>query len=84
MTTVIFIHGTGVRPPHAATLYARVTASFAEAAPGVRVVPLDWGERYGARLAAGGASIPYEGAGATERDAEGDEGDDGTTAWERL
>ncbi|MEU3704449.1 alpha/beta fold hydrolase [Streptomyces anulatus] len=84
MTTVIFIHGTGVRPPHAATLYARVTASFAEAAPGVRVVPLDWGERYGARLAAGGASIPYEGAGATERDAEGDEGDDGAAAWERL
>ncbi|WP_435597607.1 hypothetical protein [Streptomyces anulatus] len=84
MTTVIFIHGTGVRPPHAATLHARVTASFAEAAPGVRVVPLDWGERYGARLAAGGASIPYEGAGATERDAEGDEGDDGTAAWERL
>ncbi|MFD0037568.1 hypothetical protein ACFVIZ_07965 [Streptomyces anulatus] len=84
MTTVIFIHGTGVRPPHAATLYARVTASFAEAAPGVRVVPLDWGERYGARLAADGASIPYDGAGATERDAEGDEGDDGAAAWERL
>ncbi|MFJ6615495.1 hypothetical protein ACIQPT_35050 [Streptomyces sp. NPDC091289] len=84
MTTVIFIHGTGVRPPHAATLYARVTASFAEVAPGVRVVPLDWGERYGARLAAGGASIPDDGAGATERDAEGDEGDDGAAAWERL
>ncbi|WP_329305576.1 alpha/beta fold hydrolase [Streptomyces anulatus] len=83
MTTVIFIHGTGVRPPHAATLHARVTASFAEAAPGVRVVPLDWGERYGARLAAGGASIPYEGSGA-ERDTEGDEEDDGAAAWERL
>ncbi|MEU4174024.1 alpha/beta fold hydrolase [Streptomyces sp. NPDC026589] len=83
MTTVIFIHGTGVRPPHTEALYARVTASLAEAAPGVRVVPLDWGRRYGARLAAGGASIPYDGAGATERDAQGEE-DDETAAWERL
>lgn len=83
MTTVIFIHGTGVRPPHARALYTRVTTSFAEVAPGVRVVPFDWGERYGARLAAGGASIPQDGAGATERDVAGED-DDETAAWERL
>ncbi|MFJ6512708.1 hypothetical protein [Streptomyces sp. NPDC091405] len=83
MTTVIFIHGTGVRPPHTGALNARVTASLAEAAPGVRVVPLDWGERHGARLAAGGASIPPDGSWATERDAESEE-DDETAAWERL
>lgn len=83
MTTVIFIHGTGVRPPHTEALNARVTASLAEAAPGVRVVPLDWGEPYGARLAAGGASIPPDGAGATERDAESEE-DDEAAVWERL
>ncbi|MFE7141925.1 hypothetical protein ACFVAG_29620, partial [Streptomyces sp. NPDC057644] len=83
MTSVIFIHGTGVRPPHTEALNARVTASLAEAAPGVRVVPLDWGEPHGARLAAGGASIPPDGAGATERDAESEE-DDETAAWERL
>ncbi|MFD4235710.1 alpha/beta fold hydrolase [Streptomyces sp. NPDC058542] len=83
MTTVIFIHGTGVRPPHAEALCERVTASLAEAAPGVGVVPLDWGERYGARLAAGGASIPYDGVGATERDV-GSEEDDEAAAWERL
>ncbi|MFI6557237.1 alpha/beta fold hydrolase [Streptomyces griseus] len=86
MTTVIFIHGTGVRPPHTEALNAKVTASLAEAAPGVRVVPLDWGERYGARLAAGGASIPPDGAAATERDVAGEEdGEDAeTAAWERL
>ncbi|AWL85105.1 hypothetical protein AMK14_18090 [Streptomyces sp. TSRI0445] len=83
MTTVIFIHGTGVRPPHTEALNARVTASLAEAAPGVRVVPLDWGERYGARLAAGGASIPPDGAGATERDTDSEE-DDEAADWERL
>ncbi|MFI1008732.1 alpha/beta fold hydrolase [Streptomyces parvus] len=83
MTTVIFIHGTGVRPPHTEALNARVTASLAEAAPGVRVVPLDWGARHGARLAAGGASIPPDGAGATERDGAGEE-DEETAAWERL
>ncbi|MFF2860524.1 alpha/beta fold hydrolase [Streptomyces rubiginosohelvolus] len=83
MTTVIFIHGTGVRPPHTEALNARVTASLAEAAPGVRVVPLDWGEPYGARLAAGGASIPPDGAGATERDVASEE-DDEAAVWERL
>ncbi|WNF30534.1 hypothetical protein RI138_28990 [Streptomyces sp. C11-1] len=95
MTTVIFIHGTGVRPPHSAALTARVTASLAETAPRVRVVPLDWGERYGARLGAGGASIPPEVAGATGRDTaeeaygtggagETYEADAETVLWDRL
>lgn len=83
MSTVIFIHGTGVRPPHSGALHARVSAALAEVAPGVRVVPLDWGERYGARLAADGASIPHDGSWATGRDVEGEE-DDGTARWELL
>ncbi|MFD8567836.1 alpha/beta fold hydrolase [Streptomyces sp. NPDC059639] len=58
MTTVVFIHGTGVREPRFSALHARVIEGLGATAPHARVVPYCWGEAHGAVLAARGASIP--------------------------
>ncbi|MCB5181673.1 hypothetical protein LG632_20100, partial [Streptomyces sp. SMC 277] len=61
MTTALFIHGTGVREPAFSGLYARFTAGLHAVAPAVRPVPFYWGGEFGARLAAGGLSLPQQG-----------------------
>ncbi|MGW0735235.1 alpha/beta fold hydrolase [Streptomyces sp. NPDC002851] len=89
MTTVVFIHGTGVREPHLTELCAHIAARLGELAPGVRTVGYPWGEAHGARLAADGASVPA-GPGGTARDATGvddsdtAEGADEVGQWARL
>ncbi|MFC8228105.1 hypothetical protein [Streptomyces sp. NPDC057287] len=82
MTTVVFTHGTGVREPHLTALLARITSGLAEEAPAVRPTAYDWGGRYGARLAAGGASIPATPGVGTARSS-GDAGDE-AEEWARL
>lgn len=59
MTTVVFIHGTGVREPGFSALSRRFTQGLAQFAPSVRTVPWYWGGDFGARLGAGGASVPH-------------------------
>ncbi|MCJ1680093.1 hypothetical protein MTF65_22675 [Streptomyces sp. APSN-46.1] len=61
MTTALFIHGTGVREPGFSDVYGRFTAGLRDVAPGVRVSPYYWGAELGARLGAGGLSVPYTG-----------------------
>ncbi|MBW5486575.1 hypothetical protein GPJ59_33190, partial [Streptomyces bambusae] len=61
MTTALFIHGTGVREPGFTELYGRFSAGLAEVAPGVGVAPYYWGGELGARLGAGGLSVPSTG-----------------------
>ncbi|MFB4420357.1 hypothetical protein C5F59_004590 [Streptomyces sp. QL37] len=81
MTTVVFIHGTGVREPHLGELLGRITSGLASTAPGRGLVAYDWGGQYGARLAADGASIPAApGAGAARSAGDPDE----TEEWARL
>ncbi|MFJ9722503.1 hypothetical protein ACIRP3_07080 [Streptomyces sp. NPDC101209] len=58
MTTVVFVHGTGVREPALTALVARVGGALHRTAPHARVIPCDWGTAHGAVLAAGGASMP--------------------------
>ncbi|MEV6692693.1 hypothetical protein AB0M35_14600 [Micromonospora sp. NPDC051196] len=58
MTTVVFVHGTGVRQPHFDATFARVTAEIANVDGSVPVLPCYWGEPHGARLSRDGASIP--------------------------
>ncbi|MFD9540074.1 hypothetical protein [Streptomyces sp. NPDC060022] len=85
MTTVVFTHGTGVREPHLTTLLEHVTSGLAATAPGARLVVYRWGERYGARLAAGGASIPEGPGSGTGRSAgHPDEQGDEVEEWARL
>ncbi|MFI6876839.1 hypothetical protein ACIBL6_25725 [Streptomyces sp. NPDC050400] len=82
MTTVVFIHGTGVREPRFTELHARIASGLGAVAPHARVVPYYWGEAHGATLAAGGASVP-EGPGGTSRGV-GDESEDEAEQWARL
>ncbi|MDF6046375.1 hypothetical protein LRD69_30475 [Streptomyces sp. JH14] len=85
MTTVVFTHGTGVREPRLTTLLAQIASGLATTAPDAHLVAYRWGEQYGARLAAGGLSIP-EGPGAgTGRSTEGpgEQGDE-AEEWARL
>ncbi|MCX4965890.1 hypothetical protein OHA98_13780 [Streptomyces sp. NBC_00654] len=85
MTTVLFIHGTGVREPHLTGLLDRIARGLGTAAPGVPLAAYRWGERYGAALAAGGASIPSGPGTGTHRSAGGPgDPEDGTEAWARL
>lgn len=58
MTTVVFVHGTGVREPALKTLISRVDEGLHRVAPDARLIACDWGSAHGATLAANGASIP--------------------------
>ncbi len=58
MTTVVFVHGTGVRQPHFDATFARVAAGLADIDTSIEVLPCYWGEPFGARLSRDGASIP--------------------------
>ncbi|MGW1025770.1 alpha/beta fold hydrolase [Streptomyces sp. NPDC002577] len=57
-TTVVFIHGTGVREPRFTELAGTVRASLDAERSGLRFVPFYWGGTHGATLGAGGASLP--------------------------
>ncbi|MBA4862445.1 hypothetical protein H1V43_13790 [Streptomyces sp. PSKA54] len=57
-TTVVFIHGTGVREPRFTALAESVRASLDAERSGLRFVPFYWGDTHGATLGAGGASLP--------------------------
>lgn len=86
MTSVVFVHGTGVREPHFTDLCTRIAHGLGPLAPAARVVPYDWGTPHGARLGSGGASIPGPGRGAGSRDprAPADRADEEAEAWARL
>ncbi|MYV99883.1 hypothetical protein [Streptomyces sp. SID3343] len=58
MTTVIFVHGTGVRAPAYARELERLRSALAVVRPDVVVEPCDWGSALGAYLHADGVSIP--------------------------
>ncbi|MEU1485584.1 hypothetical protein [Streptomyces sp. NPDC005752] len=84
MTTVVFIHGTGVREPHLGTLLARIVPGLAATAPGAHVVAYDWGGQHGAELAADGASIPAPPGSGTGRGTGDLDDSDETEEWARL
>jgi len=56
--TVLFVHGTGVRKAAYEYSAALIVKQLHTIAPGVEFQPCRWGERHGARLQLGGASIP--------------------------
>lgn len=56
--TVLFVHGTGVRPDDYRRSFTQVKAGVAAAWPKARVEPCSWGEKLGVTLAHGGRSIP--------------------------
>src|SRR5262249_245358 len=58
MTTVVFVHGTGVRQARYATLFATMSARLTALRPDVGVGPCLWGDRLGTTLPEKPASIP--------------------------
>ncbi|MEU1803205.1 hypothetical protein [Streptomyces sp. NPDC019937] len=58
MTSVVFVHGTGVRAKSYENSFARVAAGLGRVRPDIRVVRCFWGEEHGASLGLGGASVP--------------------------
>jgi len=59
MTTVLFVHGTGVRVPAFDTTYARVKDGLAKVRPDIGLERCYWGE-IGAALQAGGKSFYFD------------------------
>ena len=75
LTTVIFVHGTGVREPAFSTTFARVSDELRRRVPEIVVEPCYWGGVAGARLWHDGASVPAYDAtkGIVPQDAEEEE-----------
>lgn len=67
MTVVLFVHGIGGRGENYDITYQKIKKIIKDKKPKVEVKPCLWGEDYGAKLLADGASIPdYEETGGTE------------------
>jgi hypothetical protein len=58
MTTLIFIHGTGIRRLQYEETFQKIQQKLAAKRPDIRAVPCCWGESCGTKLNAQGASIP--------------------------
>jgi hypothetical protein len=58
MTTVLFVHGTGVREPDYSISFARVRDELRKRRADLAVAPCPWGEFVGYKLNAHGLSIP--------------------------
>jgi hypothetical protein len=58
MTNVVFVHGTGGRKEAYATTFQQIEQSLQQERPDAKLVPCLWGDGLGAKLNAGGASIP--------------------------
>ncbi|MEH2079962.1 MAG: hypothetical protein V7K89_08075 [Nostoc sp.] len=58
MTTVIFVHGTGVREAVYASTFLHIEETFNNFKRDIKLVPCSWGEAYGAKFNAARESIP--------------------------
>ncbi|MFJ2174043.1 hypothetical protein ACIOHE_14165 [Streptomyces sp. NPDC087851] len=81
MTSVVFVHGTGVREKAYERRFARVSRAFARVRPDIRVVRCFWGDAHGARLGLGGVSLPVRGK---DRGFGADDTDDPLALWSLL
>ncbi|MFI8321217.1 hypothetical protein [Streptomyces sp. NPDC085529] len=87
MTTVLFVHGTGVREPGYSEGLERVRAGLRPSRPDVTVTPCYWGGRAGSALRSGGLSVPGYGTGRDVADPGGrgtDGGDEDVELWGLL
>ncbi len=58
VTSVVFVHGTGVRAKSYEKSFARVMSGLGRVRADVQVARCFWGEEHGAALGLGGASLP--------------------------
>ncbi|MDH2389288.1 hypothetical protein QCN29_10890 [Streptomyces sp. HNM0663] len=78
MTTILYVHGTGVRAERYAADLERLTKGLADELPGVAVEPCPWGDVLGVRRPASDGMPPETAAGAS------DEADRRRAVWARL
>ncbi|GAA1729826.1 hypothetical protein [Streptomyces yatensis] len=84
MTSVVFVHGTGVRAKSYEKSFARVVSGLGRVRADIRVARCLWGERHGASLGLDGVSIPVR---AKSRGVGGDallDEDDPLAVWALL
>jgi hypothetical protein len=82
MTTLVFVHGTGVRPTQYEETFTLIQQKLSIQRPDIKVIPCLWGEKFGTKLNAQGASIPlYD---ATLALSEEEEEDKEILLWEQL
>src|SRR6516164_1787413 len=81
MSTVIFVHGTGVREPAFSELFERIRSELHQRRPALGVEPCYWGGTEGARLWHDGRSVPAYDA---TRGIEPGPADEELAAWELL
>lgn len=80
MTTVLYVHGTGVRQPAYDLAFTALAQGIRRIRPHFTVAPCYWGGEHGAVLRADGASIPVRDT--TRGDVGGSEPDD--ALWDLL
>jgi hypothetical protein len=82
MTTVLFVHGTGVRNPGYEETFKLIEQKLQAARPDLKVERCLWGDSLGTKLNAKGASIPlYDATLALD---EGEEEEYSIVLWEQL
>ena len=82
MTTVLFVHGTGVRQPGYEETFLLIEQKLQAERPDLKVERCLWGDFLGTKLNAQGASIPlYDATLALD---EGEEKDYFIVLWEQL
>ncbi|AOY82957.1 hypothetical protein BJP36_26645 [Moorena producens JHB] len=82
MTTLVFVHGTGVRQAAYEQTFKIVEGFVTKERPDITVVPCFWGEQFGSKLNAEGASIPlYDATLALDQ---GEEEDQTIILWQEL
>lgn len=84
MTTVLFVHGTGVREPGFTGTLELVREGLRPLRPEVAVTPCYWGESAGSALRSNGASVPGYGTGRGLPGAEADGLDEDVEFWGLL
>jgi hypothetical protein len=82
MTTIVFVHGIGVRQDSYHKTFTLIKQKLLDERPDLNLIPCCWGESLGARLNARGVSIPlYDTTRSTEY---ADDKDYEIALWERL
>ncbi|NEQ10321.1 MAG: hypothetical protein F6K37_31610 [Moorea sp. SIO4E2] len=82
MTTLVFVHGTGVRQAAYEQTFKIVEGFVTKQRPDITVVPCFWGGEFGSKLNAQGASIPLFDA--TLALDQGEEEDQTIILWQEL
>jgi hypothetical protein len=85
LTTVTFVHGTGVREPAFSKMFARVSSELHARLPDLDVQPCYWGGVAGARLWHDGISVPsYDSTRAIAPDGQPEDEEEEIVLWSLL